>query len=677
MKFLYPQFLYALALVAIPIIIHLFNFRKFRTVYFSNVQFLKSVKEKTKSQSKLKHLLILFSRILAITALVLAFSQPYIPVDDSSQKAKKYAVSIYIDNSFSMNAENEKGRLLLNAKQHAQAIVDAYSNSDEFYILYNDFTGIQQRALNKEQFTKALNAIESSARSPSLNQIYKRQKNILEKNLSDKKDIYIISDFQKTISNLDINSKDSIYSVRLVALKPYTNSNLYVDSCWLNTPNPQLDQNIKLYARVKNNNSVKKRDVNVILEVDGKQRAISSREVTNEDIFPSNFIIFNIFELNFTVNSVGWHKGKLSLQDYPISFDDEFYFSFEVKPQLNIQHIYDYKYQTSLEKLFNKDSNFNYSKQNIKQINYNSLNQSQLIILDGLKDMSSGFQQSIKNAIDKGSSLLVFPNNDINKVTYKNFCQLLNIDYYEKLNEQEIKIQSLEVKHPLFDGVFETIDERLNFPKIKQYYIIGHQSQSNGIPILKLEDNNGFLNEYQLAKGKVYLSSIGLDDSFGNFSQNALFVPILYNIASYAGGKQNLFYSIGQENIPISTRTFESPMRLFNNKVEIIPEVSTSGLWLANQISEANHYELKDNKRVTKAFLSFNYNRTESDLSLFDEENLRSLSEQQSNVFLLETKLDNLSNYIQDLNTGIHLWISCILLTLFFLLIETFLIRLL
>ena len=59
MNFLYPQFLYALALVAIPIIIHLFNFRKFRTVYFSNVQFLKSAKEKTKSQSQLKHLLIL------------------------------------------------------------------------------------------------------------------------------------------------------------------------------------------------------------------------------------------------------------------------------------------------------------------------------------------------------------------------------------------------------------------------------------------------------------------------------------------------------------------------------------------------------------------------------------------------------------------------------------------
>jgi len=667
MKFLYPQFLYVLALVAIPIIIHLFNFRKFRTVYFSNVQFLKSVNEKTKSQSQLKHLLILLSRILAITALVLAFAQPYIPVDKSSQQANRYAVCIYVDNSFSMDAENEHGRLLLNAKQHAQAIVDAYANSDEFYLLNNDFRGIQQRALNKEQFSKALNTIESSPRTHKLNRIYKRQKSILEKSLSDKKDIYIISDFQNTISDLDIKSKDSLYSVRLVRVKPYTNANLYIDSCWLNTPNPQLEQNIRLYARVKNNNSEEKREVNIGLKIDGQQKAIATKEFTNEDII----------ELNFTVNSVGWHKGKLSLQDYPISFDDDFYFSFEVKPQLNVLHIYESISQVSLEKIFARDKYFNYSKQNMKQISYSSMNQSQLIILDGLKDLSSGFQKSLKNSIEKGSSVIVFPNANFNTVTYNTFCKLLNIDKYEKLNEQEIKIQSLDNKHLLFDGVFETIDERLNFPKVKRYYTIGQQSRSVGVPILKLEDNSGFLNEYQLAKGKVYLSSVGLDDNFGNFSQHALFVPILYNIASYSGGKQNLFYTIGQENIAISTRTFESPMRLFNEKSEIIPEVSPSGLWLANQITEANHYELKDNKEETKAFLSFNYNRTESDLNLIGEENLNKLSEQQANVFFLESKLDNLSNYLKDLNTGISLWLGCILLTLFFLLIETLLIRLL
>ena len=79
MKFLYPQFLYALAVVAIPIILHLFNFKKFKTVYFSNVRFLKEVKQQTKAKSELKHILILLSRILALSSLVLAFAQPYVP----------------------------------------------------------------------------------------------------------------------------------------------------------------------------------------------------------------------------------------------------------------------------------------------------------------------------------------------------------------------------------------------------------------------------------------------------------------------------------------------------------------------------------------------------------------------------------------------------------------------
>ena len=92
MKFLYPQFLYALTALAIPIIIHLFNFRKFKTIYFSNVRFLKEVKQQTKAQSELKHLLILLSRLLAITSLVLAFAQPYIPENNQIVVDNKLSV---------------------------------------------------------------------------------------------------------------------------------------------------------------------------------------------------------------------------------------------------------------------------------------------------------------------------------------------------------------------------------------------------------------------------------------------------------------------------------------------------------------------------------------------------------------------------------------------------------
>src|SRR5450631_1628843 len=112
MNFTYPAFLFALSAIAIPIIIHLFNFRKFKTVYFSNVRFLKEVKEETQAKSKLKNLLVLIARILAIVFLVFAFAQPFIPSANKKVIVGDKTVSIFIDNSFSMDAVNKNGTLL-------------------------------------------------------------------------------------------------------------------------------------------------------------------------------------------------------------------------------------------------------------------------------------------------------------------------------------------------------------------------------------------------------------------------------------------------------------------------------------------------------------------------------------------------------------------------------------
>ena len=76
MMFVYPLFLWALAVVSIPIIIHLFNFRKYKKVYFSNVKFLRELKQESKSKSRLKEILILSARCLALISIVFAFAQP-------------------------------------------------------------------------------------------------------------------------------------------------------------------------------------------------------------------------------------------------------------------------------------------------------------------------------------------------------------------------------------------------------------------------------------------------------------------------------------------------------------------------------------------------------------------------------------------------------------------------
>ena len=112
MIFLYPLFLFALLALAIPVIIHLFNFKRYKTVYFSNVPLLKRIKQESRKKTQLKQLLILIARLLAIASLVFAFSRPYIPLNKRTSNASRQVVAIYIDNTFSMKAEGENGRCL-------------------------------------------------------------------------------------------------------------------------------------------------------------------------------------------------------------------------------------------------------------------------------------------------------------------------------------------------------------------------------------------------------------------------------------------------------------------------------------------------------------------------------------------------------------------------------------
>ncbi|NNE29623.1 MAG: hypothetical protein HKN16_08295, partial [Saprospiraceae bacterium] len=125
MQFLFPGFLFALFALAIPVLIHLFYFRRFKKVYFTNVKFLKEVKEETNSRRRLRNFLILLSRLFAFAFIIFAFAQPFLPLDQEVQKGKK-AVSVFVDNSFSMNALSEDVPLINQAKQKAREIVQGF-----------------------------------------------------------------------------------------------------------------------------------------------------------------------------------------------------------------------------------------------------------------------------------------------------------------------------------------------------------------------------------------------------------------------------------------------------------------------------------------------------------------------------------------------------------------------
>ncbi len=667
MKFLYPQFLYALTTLVIPIVIHLFNFRKYKTVYFSNISFLKSVKERTKAQSQLKHLLILLSRMLAFTAIIMAFAQPYIPSKSDAKAIKKHAVSIFIDNSFSMDAENTEGKLFNQAQNKALEIAEAYENTDEFQYLDNNFKGNHQRIINKEDFLNHVNQLEISSNSNTISQIVKRQVNSLKNSNADRKEIYIVSDFQESISDLEELKVDSNYFIRLVPLTPFETANIYLDSCWLNSPNIQIEKNNKLFVRIKNSNKEMVEGLSVKLEIEGQQKAIATTNVLDEEIVM----------LNFTVSQTGWKNANIKIQDYPITFDDQLFISIQVKEALDIQSIYQDKPHPSLENIYGSDTYFNYSSQSVNQLNHSQILANSLIILDGLQQISSGLSSTLLTHLDNGGSILLFPPTQLDKESYDIFCQELQIDTYQGFNNNPLEISSINKDHQLFEGVFEKVDQKLNYPQIKQHHQIASSTNKRAQYLMQYVNKSSMLNDYSSRNGKIYLSTVGLSESFGNFTKHALFVPILYNIASYSGGKQALSFNTEQTSIQLNIpKTNQETYTISNEELEFIPDARQYTFWIYDQIKNAGHYDLK-NKDAKIAKLSFNYNRMESNPTVLSERFIKDFASNYQNIEVIKSSTKNITSTINNLNNGTSLWLICIVLCLVFLAIETLLIRLL
>jgi hypothetical protein len=248
MEFVNPYFLFGLFAVSIPVIIHLFNFRKFKKVYFTNVKFLRELKQETKKKSQLKHLIILILRILAIICLVLAFAQPYVPLSKNIiSQDEKSAVSIYIDNSFSMEARSTDGFLIDEAKNKAAEIAQAYNSSDIFQILTNDFEGRHQRFVSRDELIEMLDEIHVSPSVKNISDVVKRQNDRFSTCQTENKISYLISDLQISISDIDRIDEDTTIINYFVPVYPDNTGNLYIDSCWFESPVHHINQNESVY----------------------------------------------------------------------------------------------------------------------------------------------------------------------------------------------------------------------------------------------------------------------------------------------------------------------------------------------------------------------------------------------------------------------------------------------
>lgn len=677
MSFLYPWFLWALAAVAIPIIIHLFHFRRFKTVYFTNVRFLREVKEQTASRSKLKHLLVLLCRIAAVALLALAFALPYLPNKEGELNAGAKDVSIFFDNSFSMAAESQDVRLLEKARRRAEEIVAAYGPDDRIQIITSDAEGRDQRLLGKEDALSRIREVRTTYQVKELSKIYTRQQQALKTGQNRQKAVYLISDFQKNITDLG-KHEDTTTQLYLIPLQSVQNRNVSIDSAWFRSPVQSLNASNELLVKVHNWSDVEMSNVRLSLTIDGEERPVGQLTI------PAKSAITDT--VSVSVIKTGWHQAKLTISDFPIEFDNEYFFSFHVREKVEILEIFETAANRHIQAAFQGNPYFVCSSKSVNQLDYSKLNQYNLLILSELKTIASGLANELYQYVQNGGNLVIFPHLQTDLNSYNQLCQLLRINGYGAWDQQSRAVNYINFQEFVFNDVFEERRDNMKLPSSKGNFKIERRASTGEEVLLRYRDGATFVGKYHVGKGMAYLSAVPLSAEHSDLVQNGeIFVPMLYRMALASGWSRKIAYTIGEDqNLETDNRLEQSGKELVykmsGRTGEFIPQQKVIGsrilVGVQQLVSESGIYDFYLNPEQIIDKFAFNYDRRESNLEFYSKEQLADMVGERATV-IEGTYTSDFADIISGQQQGTPLWKWCLVLTLLFLLLETALLRLL
>ncbi len=672
MQFLYPNFLWALLALAIPIIIHLFYFRRFKKVYFTNVRFLKEVKEETSARRKLRNLLVLLARCLAIAFLVFAFAQPFIPQSENVKKGIK-TVSVFVDNSQSMNALSQDVSLLDKAKQRAREIVDAFSPDDRFQIITHDLEGRHQFLVSKEDAITLISEIEITPAVRKLSRVLARQKQAFESNGGENQLAFMISDFQRNITDLE-NLKDSLLELSLVPLQAVQESNISIDSAWFISPVQMLNQTNLLIVKLTNYGNQDAENIRLALRQEGQNKPVGTLTI------PAGESVYDT--ANISILKPGWQEAQLTITDYPIQFDDTYYFSFYVAEKINILSINPLQPNRYLSAALKGIPYFNLVNQSSQKLDYSAFPGFQLIILNDLGQISSGLAFELSQYVENGGNLLVFPGVNADLPSYRSFLTTLQANELVQLVKQEKGVASINTDAFVFKDVFEETNQNLKLPVTQANYKFTGFNTRPEETLLVYRDGSTFLGKYTAEEGNVFLCAAPLDQEYNNLVGNAeIFVPMLYKMAISNSKDRKIAHFIGKDEVietDPSKVGAEAIFRLKGANKEFIPEKRSfekkTFLKLNNQITEAGYYDLLVNQDETVFKYAFNFDRRESSLNYFSPSDLQTKVGEQVVVLDLNNNA-NLTAVVGEKSRGVQLWKWCLILALAFLLVEGVLLR--
>jgi len=634
MQFKNPEILYFLFLLVLPILVHLFQLRKFKKEYFTNVKLLKELQIQTRKSKTIKKWLLLITRLFLLTCLITAFAQPFFTAKDTENRANELV--ILVDNSFSMQAKGEKGELL---KSSIYDILKNLPENQTFSLVTNTetFWDTDSKTIRKE--------IQNIDYSPIPFEPDFLLEQIELKKPKTKKDYIIISDGinveAKKIKT--IAEKNQVYFIQPKATKK---TNIAIEKV---TINQSLDAFYEILIALKAYGTIENE---IALMVSNENEVIAKSQITFDK--PEK-------ELKITIPKKAFH-GKIEIQDAGLTFDNTYFFSITEPKKRNVTSIGTEENNTFIRKILTNDE-FNVTTVIPSQLDFNSIDEQQIIVLNEVEVISQTLATTLQSFYKNGGTIIIIPAIKSNLQNLNASLQKIgNFEFADTFNFEK-QIIKINFEHPIYRNVFEKKITNFQYPKVAEGFTI----KGNTNTVLEYEDKTSFLSSIGNQIGKIYVFTAPINKKNSNFQNSPLIVPTFYNMAIASGSSiLNTFTITENESMIIAANlSKDEVVTIKNDQYSFIPnqQIQTNKVKLnfGDYPEIAGNYKIQQKNKPLQD-ISFNYSRNESDIT-----NDKTID------FKYFTKIDSVSdalNILESKRSDTMIWKWFLIATLLFIITE-------
>lgn len=608
--------LLGLLALLIPIIIHLFNFRRHKLVYFSNTAVLRSIQQENAKTRKLKYLVTLLLRCLFIAALVLAFAFPYKPEKQLNVNAEDNLVGIYIDNSMSMKGQSQRTTMLEDARQSARDLVHKLSPSSRYLLMTNSFEIQNEYPMNQEEMLDQLDRMNSDGAPVPMGEVIDRFEMLGKQHGFETSTLFVYSDFQKNTFDLTAAKADTTMQVVVVPMMPEFKTNLYIDSVWLTSPVVQSGLTNDLVVRVVNHGDKEVKGLPVNFTMNGIMAASATVDLEKNGS--------SELTMQFVVEHNGEQKCCVSLMDHPITFDDNYNFVLDVRPSLSVVELGTEKSDCAL--VFEDYDQFRYTLMEPSRFDLGSIAHAQLLIVNETARLNETLQQTLLDAVSEGASLMVFPSVDDPK-SNSYLYRRLGLTLVEA-DTNTTAVEDLALQHAFFIDMILDMPQHPDLPKVKRHLRL----RSNGVPtaLLTLKNSDPLLLSETVGKGQAFVLATALSPKWSDFADNAIFVPTMVKAAFMGGKMGRLSYTIGTDRmLVLNDISLEGDHRFLfateDHGFELMPASEVRNgkvyLYLNDNLPASGFYDLLVNDTLNRV-TAWNESRVESKMVFIDRDDI-------------------------------------------------------